>query len=358
MANVLIIAYDYPPILSPEAIQSQRFAKALSKNNNVYLLSVSNPDFETIDNNLIDKSIEVFRTKKPIFEKLYHIFYKLVDIVDRKFWWRNIAYKKAKQIIDEKKIDIVVTRSVPISDHFVGLKLKQNFNIKWIAHFSDPWSLNPYNFKNRFIKFIEQKLEKKIVLSADEISVTSIKTKELFLSLYLNLKIKVNYHLFDKKLYPDIETKNSKIVITHTGNIYGLRSIKPLIKFAKNIDNLEFRFYGKVDKKEQKIAPANFKFFGQVDYLTSLKVMKEADYLLIIEPFLDNSPFFPSKLVDYIGANRPIFLLGSPTSTSADILRFIGCQNSIIDEKVLQNLPKCNLKNVDIFDLEKVDIRL
>jgi hypothetical protein len=43
-----------------------------------------------------------------------------------------------------------------------------------------------------------------------------------------------------------------------------------------------------------------------VGYQESLKLMSEADALLVIDAPADQSVFLPSKLIDYIGAGRPI----------------------------------------------------
>ena len=51
--------------------------------------------------------------------------------------------------------------------------------------------------------------------------------------------------------------------------------------------------------------------------------MSDADMLLILDAPVEQSVFFPSKLVDYIGAKRPIFAL-TPEGACADILRKVG----------------------------------
>ena len=49
-------------------------------------------------------------------------------------------------------------------------------------------------------------------------------------------------------------------------------------------------------------------------------MISNADYLLVIDAPLESSPFFPSKLADYIGAQKPIIGLTSKTSATVDIL--------------------------------------
>lgn len=347
MANILVIAYDFPPILSPESIQSQRFVlKLLKEGHNVVVLTThTNPDFETIDTQLLDKKIDIIRTKKLFLEKYRHIFYKLLGIVDRKLWWRDIAFKTAKKIIQKQNINKIITRSVPFSDHIVGYKLKKELNIEWVSHFSDPWSMNPYDKRGIVFRLIDSYLEKKILHLVDSMSVTSQKTKELYLQKYKHLNIVIYPHLYEEALYKNRKNKSKKIVITHTGNIYGLRSIKKILEVLKECkrNDIEFRFYGKIKKEELELVKrwnleAKVKIFDTISYRDSLDKMKESDYLLVVEAPLENSPFFPSKLVDYMGAKRPIVLYGVKNSTSFKILEqyteyfvFIDSKDSIKD---------------------------
>ena len=51
--------------------------------------------------------------------------------------------------------------------------------------------------------------------------------------------------------------------------------------------------------------------------------MKKSDCLLVIDAPSNKSIFFPSKLADYIGSNRPIFGI-SPKGTTRRILNELG----------------------------------
>jgi hypothetical protein len=262
---------------------------------------------------------------------------------------------------------VVYTHSTPLTDHLVGLKLKSLFkNIKWVAHFSDPWTLNPYiRYAFNLQKKINKKLETKVLKGAITISVTSNKTKELFIKNYYFIKDKITIlgHIFDKKLYHNHNTKNQQLIITHTGNIYGLRSIKPLLYALQEakVDGIEFRFYGKIKPEEKELANRlglkSIKFFNQIGYIDSLKAICEADILLVVDAFVDNSPFFPSKLADYIGVRKPIFAITPKNSATIDILKEINNDSLIatsqeeiktILTKIKEVKPK-NFINIDSF---------
>jgi hypothetical protein len=60
-----------------------------------------------------------------------------------------------------------------------------------------------------------------------------------------------------------------------------------------------------------------------VKYLESLRLMSEADGLLVIDAPAELSVFLPSKLIDYVGAARPVFGI-TPRGTAAALIRRLG----------------------------------
>lgn len=380
MANILFIAYDYPPVLSPEAIQVQRRALTLARNGHkIYVItSHENPAFEFIDNSLINlhDNIVIFHTQRPLFEKLLNAIFKIIDITDRKFWWQYFSLVLAKKLIKEKKITILYTHSTPLIDHLIGLKLKRFFPyLTWIAHFSDPWTLNPYkDYKTNFQKQINESLEIKILQNCDTLTVTSTRTKELFEKnfSFLANKISVLPHTFDERLYTITKQKNMPKIVVHTGNIYGLRTIEFFLEALKafKLQNIEFHFYGKIKESELKLINQYslhniVKVYSQVPYLESLNIILSADYLMVVDAPLDNSPFFPSKLADYLGAKKPIIALTPKNSATHDILKnvnnanFIASSDSIEEIKhILQNLndPRQEYTNIEYYSMNNYDL--
>jgi len=339
---ILFIAYDFPPILSPESIQVQRRAIALAQEGHkVHVLtSCDKPDFEFLDPALIrdHENLIIHRVKKLPFEKALHYICGGLEITDRKLWWKFPAVKAALKLISEFKIKNIYTHSTPLVNHLAGFEVKKNIpNIHWTAHFSDPWTLNPYiSYRTGFQKNINKGLESKIISKCDIITVTSEKTRDLFVNGLKadNTKIRVLPHVFDPELYKPKISGIGKKIVAHTGNIYGLRSVIPLIEAIEQInpENLEFHFYGRMKDDERQMAqekcPDMIKIFDPIPYLKSIQVLSDADILLVIDAPLHNSPFFPSKLADYIGAGKPVAALTPLSSTTTDIVRKI--QNDLL----------------------------
>jgi len=380
--NILLITYDFPGILSPESIQVQRRAICLANNGHkVFVLtSHENPLFESYDNELLieNENIFIFRTKRPYFEYILNVYFKLYDIADRKHWWKYYAVQFAKKMIKKYNINLLYSDSHPFVSHLVGFEVKKSFpDLYWVAHFSDPWTLNPYTtYKTKIQKNINIKLEQKILTLCDSLTVTSDKTKDLYLKhfKFLNNKISTVPHMFDASLYNNkIGITKNKISIIHTGNIYGLRTIKYLLEVLRENEymNLEFIFYGKVKREEIDLISKyklleTVKIYSQISYKKSIDIISNADFLLVVDAPLVDSPFFPSKLVDYIGSNKPIFALTSKKSSTEDILKFISndqfiasadCKKDITVVLERMNHEYSNsFKNIEYFNMNNYSL--
>lgn len=345
LANFLFIAFDFPPILSPESVQIQRRALVLARAGHsvTVLTSHENPKFETLDPALSIKhpNLRLLRTKKPAFETLQNAVGKFLQIADRKVWWIPLAARAASKLLTTEKFDAFYTHSTPLASHLVGLKIKKYFpHLRWIAHFSDPWTQNSYiRYQFAWQENANKRLEEKVLRAADRLSVTSEKTRQLFIDRYpfLTNKSAVLPHLFDPAAYcKTAKNPSEKIILVHTGHIYGLRTAAALFHTlcANPLPALEIHLYGRIHEHEARMITElglqkQVFIHPTVSYGESLAAMANADALLVIDAPLENSPFFPSKLADYLGAKKPIIALTPSDSTTADILRSCGQQNHI-----------------------------
>jgi glycosyltransferase involved in cell wall biosynthesis len=252
------------------------------------------------------------------------------------YLYLNLLYLKHLKNLDN--YGAVITWSMYHSIHLLGLYAKKHFpHIPWVAHFSDPWTTNPFFKENFLITMINQAFEKRVFSQADILTFTSEETIHKALSKYPNsvrIKAKTIFHAYDEALYPKMRMRKSeKLVVRYLGAFYGDRNPDTFIQAIKIIasrspeiiDQVKIEFIGTSQNSVQfdSLASQYFSFQDPVDYLTSLKLMKSADLLLVIDAPYENSPFLPSKLVDYIGANKPIFGV-TPRGTSQKLIEEIG----------------------------------
>lgn len=331
MKKILFISYYLPPLLYPQSIQIGRFLYYLKKYKDLEIVVVTADEIgsrkdKELYSDIFD-GIEVLKIKSKFNIYLNYIknrflpfFYQRPDIY---LDWMNKAYSEI--IKKYNKFDVILTFSYPLSTNILGVKLKDYYKCKWIAHNSDPWADNPHLHIPGYLKKYHQKLEKETFNKADKLLFTSLETVEFYKNKYQNLNIDYINHSFDSSLYSNIKEKNKKFTFRYIGSFYGERTPEPLFEaltlFPKeklNKFNIELIGGGKrAEILLQKYKLENVQVSPSVSYVKSLELMKTADCLLVIDaPSSNKSIFFPSKLADYIGAHIPILGISPEGSTN------------------------------------------
>ncbi|MGB8506827.1 MAG: hypothetical protein WCD76_00345 [Pyrinomonadaceae bacterium] len=238
--------------------------------------------------------------------------------------------------------DAIATFSQPVVDHLIGLELKKRYQLPWLAHFSDPWVDNPFYAYDEATRRINETLERRVIEQADRLVFTSRETIDLVMSKYppqWKRKTLVLPQAFDTALYPPPSGKEgTRLTVRHLGNFYGQRTPAPLFRALRQLHTSDpsalrdvvFELVGIEDVDAVREAardglPEELISVGpHVGYRESLSLMSRADGLVVIDAPTDKSVFLPSKLIDYIGAGRPVLGLSPPGAASALINRLGG----------------------------------
>ena len=348
MEQLLAVSYYLPPMLFPQAIQIGRLLEACGHD----LVTVSgslgpsSEDWESWGGNVVHR-LE-FSNKPALAGLLHRIAMRLAPYYGRSpdefLKWAEVASKGAQQFLDQHpgQSDFLVTFGEPMSDHLVGLKLKTKVNLLWLAHFSDPWVDNPFRAYQPFANRRNRILEAQVIEAADAVVFTSDETRKLVMGKYPLAwagKSFVLAHSFDPGKFPSRPrvTERGPLFLRYIGSFYGHRTPFPLISALARIirtkpeelEDVRIELVGPISgwmRKHPSLAklpPGLLSFMPQVSYRESLRLMVCSDLLLVIDAPAKESVFLPSKLVDYIGACRPIFGIVPPGS-SDKLIRAIG----------------------------------
>ena len=81
---------------------------------------------------------------------------------------------------------------------------ESGYQFRWLAHFSDPWSMNSYLPQNKLYLFLQERLEKRVSRYVDAVNVTAEQTKELLCksNFYSKQQVYVTPHCYVSGLYP------------------------------------------------------------------------------------------------------------------------------------------------------------
>lgn len=258
-----------------------------------------------------------------------HRLGKLAHLPDTMRVLNGQALRRAIARHREAPFDAVLTWSTYHSVHLVGLSLKRRLGLPWLAHMSDPWVDNPFVNHSGLAGAVNRRLERKVIEAADRLLLTTPETVDLVMAKYPETwrqRVVVIPHGFEPALYssstpPPLEGR--PLVLRYLGNFYGIRTPEPLFAALRvalerapdALAGVVVEIVGKLDPGMADTALARslpnglVRVMPPVGYRRSLELMETADLLLIVDAPARLSVFLPSKLVDYLGAGRPIVSL-------------------------------------------------
>lgn len=255
--------------------------------------------------------------------RIIAIPFKFDFLPDLFYWiWGKKAINTGVKYLKKNSIDFLHSISIPYSSHLVALKLKKKYNIPWIAHFYEPWCDNTYRKSTPYVMKKNKEWERLVVENADIIIHNSKRMCDSWLEkygrlvedklAYLPMPLNVTGEKKEKKI-------GNKIIISHIGNLYGLRNSSIFLKalnecLKDNItvrEKLKINFIGKVsdvdiDTVKQLQLEGIVNFVGKLTEEECVEYYNNSDVFLVIEGQDQGPLFFPSKLIKYLYYERPI----------------------------------------------------
>jgi len=351
MKRLLLVSYYFPPHLVPESLLVARTAKSLARFGwDITVLTNREKVPRTRTDYSLLASMPSSLTMRRIggFEHLFPFggsgIMNPFGLPEVEFLWILSARFAGNKLLHKNTFDIIHSWATCHTSNIVGLLLKRDSGLPWVAHFSDPWVDNPYFSFNTKQSQVIKHLEEAVIREADAVVFTTDETVEMVMSKYpvaWQHKAKVISHGYDADFSSLINSKpltRERIRIVYTGSFYGKRSPEFFLHALMLLQNslipaskFDVIFVGEICKTYQDMSVQlglsdNVSFTGSKSFIESLKFAASADVLLVIDaPNSDGSVFLPSKLVDYLMFEKPILGLTPKQGASANLLRELGC---------------------------------
>ncbi len=286
------------------------------------ILGVKTP--ENLSDQLKVKSKRTPVSIKNFLRFCFRIFKQLFAFPDEDKNWKPFAILEIEKLLKKEKIDAIIS-VWPVTSHLIAKKIKEKYNIPWIADFPDLWSLNHNYSYGKTRRKMDQMLEKSTLKKADSLVTIAAPFSCKMKELHNRKDIYTITHGFDPDIINDGSTPlTKKFTITYTGQIYGkqnplkvLEAIKRLIDNDKiNPNEIEIRLYGPEIKwlnikiKELKL-DSIFKYLGLIERKEVFKKQRESQVLLKInweDP--NQKASYTGKIFEYLAAKRPILATG------------------------------------------------
>ncbi|GAA3606722.1 glycosyltransferase family 4 protein [Flavivirga amylovorans] len=367
--KVLIISYYWPPSGGPGVQRWLKFVKYLPEfhiDPIVYIPEA--PNYPLVDESLVSEiPNNVTVLKYPIKEpyKLAGLFSKKSSktiskgiipdykkqsfiekvmlyirgnffIPDARIGWVKPSVVYLSKYILENNIDTIITTGPPHSLHLIGLQLKKDLGVEWLADFRDPWTTIGYHKQLKLTKASKEKhkvLEKKVLNTASQIIVTSFTTKKEFQEI-TSQPIEVITNGYDYETTTAFEL-DSKFSIAHIGSLLSKRNPDVLWSVLSDLrkenddflKDFQLNFIGAVSVDVLESIRNNdlsdcVNEVGYVSHKEAIACQKKSQVLLLIEiDSEDTKCIIPGKLFEYMVSNRPIMAIGPNGSDVEKIIK-------------------------------------
>lgn len=392
--NIIIILSQYYPAVTPNVLRWEKISTELIKQGHSVTIFTTKSNSTQNDyynaegiriiraghntlmdywqylNNSKNKRNEYnASTKKSGFIK--KLVESVINITWRKLYWPDgtcvwyfPAKNKLRSVLNDSNYDVVISVGLPFTAHLVARSLKKlSPSTKWIMDIEDPFCYSDIFWVNNFSLYaqLNKKIEGICLSEAHKISVTN----ENALKMYLELFPKINHKISVIPPLLGYSTTNANQVKTleagcihlgYFGSFYSnVREPEVLITFLNNVLN----YFPELMEKMRihivgQLNPAHVLYFeninqslnkniiryGFLEYRATQSLMSQMDALINVGN--TTTYHLPSKIVDYLGANKPIvnlisndddsvksllsnntlFLHLGPTFSQSDILKF------------------------------------
>ena len=248
--------------------------------------------------------------------------------------WLPFARRRALALHRQHRFDCVITTSPPQSAHLVGAALKRR-GVPWIAELRDGWSFEPprASWPLTVQRRADRALEEFVLRRASAaVAVTAPIVEDLQARYPIPVRLITNG--FDPEDVPadggDSLVDPARFSLVHTGRMAIARSTPgPLLEAVRLLQSstpelaarLEVIFAGPLSADEAELlgrpdVAGIVRTVGALQRPRALALQRAADALLVITEGSTRRSVATGKLFEYLGAGRPILVLGEETEAA------------------------------------------
>jgi hypothetical protein len=344
--NILCISPTFVPFADSEAFCGAKMILALRNEGiKVTVFTIARADgllTGSLDDSKLWKSaIEtVLGIDAPVV-KNYFLSVKTAVQYHTDYWARSIdnAVAQARRIHNTSPFTIVYSRSLPMFAHIAGYWCSKVLKIPWVANINDPWDF--HMFPTGPIKAssthnaISRYWLRKTLHNADLITYPCYrlwKFHEKLSGVKHNCSIipHIGYHV-------NGGSNRGKFNLIHAGKLGSNElSGRPTSTLMKGLSrffdihtearsNTQLTLVGPIDAATQSMSKdygieSNVNSTGRVSYENSLQYIHSASVCILIENDLKEGIYLPSKLTDYLVAQKPLLSISPMVGTVNDML--------------------------------------
>lgn len=254
-------------------------------------------------------------------------------IPDARKGWNAHAYAAARKLVEGHGVRTWITTSPPHSTQLVGLKLKQDLGVHWVADFRDPWTDIYYYHKfypTALARWYERGLERKVFAACDHLISVSPSWSALYAEKGAQpaSKVVTVTNGFDLEDFTEVQFNRPDVfTLTYAGTLASQYPVQDLVEALNAVEHeMRLRVIGSWDA-QSKMRLAQLSDHVEVEFVEYIpkaelnaEMMASHLMLFLLPPVESASGHIPGKLFDYLGAGNPILGLGPVQGDAAAII--------------------------------------
>ncbi len=372
--HIALVVYYWPPSGGSGVQRWLFFANFFAKKGmKITVFTPATPRVAESDNALvykINKSIDVVyvdgweplqKSKKAIGEnvgqeksiKSHLMRYIRANffIPDARVFWSKSAAKAVLKSHAKTPFDVLITSGPPHSMHLIGLKIKKECDVHWIADFRDPWVGFFQNESLPMIKGTKRKheqLQECVLKTADRVVVTAPSLAKEFEKHTKAISVFTNGY---EQILP--QSKNNKEAMVYAGSLKAQQNPillwEAISELAQENNDFASQFtleiYGKVaESVKEDVRRFGIekwvRFLGYQSKMELDKRLPHAKVLLLLGIDMPNTHnIIHGKLFEYMAANRPVLGIGPKPSDMESLftLHELGVYASFKEKELIKS---------------------
>lgn len=401
MKKVLILAYDFPPLISIGAQRPYSWYKYLPAEGwNVTIITRhwdatinSSEDYikPTASNivceknggnkiirvpyypNLRDRLLLKYGTGRlVVLRKFLSLFYSVFEHLLLLLDAKSNIYREAEKELNSLKYDLIVATGEPFVLFRYGYLLGKKFDLPWVADYRDGWTTNQGNYRLNMLQKIQlaffKTRERKYITTASFITTASPDYAKSLKKTFPNKNIEVIYNGFDETVFEKTAAttadKNT-FYITYAGTIYAHQNLEMFLEGAEKFVTqhslsqslFQIRFLGIDGQPAAKKRIENFEllkpyisFHPRIAYAAIPNLLRQSHILLLLSS--PGADWLNAKIFDYLAAERCILLVQNDKGILEKIIKDNTAgyaANSVDDVKNILNVEFQKFKSGNTF---------
>lgn len=345
--RILIIAYDYPPILTPRALRWRYFSRELALQGHDVHMLVPDVGELGVDGAHGPGRITVHRSfpgpcawlaarggfkrgrrkegkqaaASPAARlnwrgRVFDVIKRLLGVVmfpDVRAEWSPWARRKLRRVLKDIQPDVVVTSHEPASTLPLGI-YAASLGYPWVADIGDPICApyTPRRWRKRALA-----LEARVSVLATHLVVTTSGAKSLFIERHRlepeRCTVLPNGY-DDRRPQAEQDTpgnipfEDGCLELIYAGRLYGYRDPTPLLRAVAMTPGVRLTLVVPDPPVDSSLAPLEgerTRVFGPMPHDEVLRLQERADVLVSLGN-IDQPTQIPAKVYEYFGISTPV----------------------------------------------------